>query len=130
MADTIRLVGDTQRAYAKRRVDEAPTGYVVKIAAETRRDRQNAKMHAMIADLRKQVPEHAVYSAEDTKLRFLDALGAELCFLPKLEGQGMFPVGLKSSTLTVEQFAMLITIIYAEGDKHGVVWSEPAQAAA
>lgn len=125
MAETIHLVGDVQRQHAKRKVDEAPPGSVVKIGAETRRDAQNRKMHAMIADLRRQVPEHAVFSAEDTKLRFLDALGAELCFLPKLEGQGLFPVGLRSSTLTVQQFAALIELIYAEGAKHDVKWSGP-----
>jgi len=39
----------------------------------------------------------------------------------------MFPVGLRSSTLTVEQFSGLVELIYAYGAKHGVVWSEPKQ---
>ena len=46
-------------------------------------------------------------------------------FLPALEGEGMFPVGLRSSTLTVQQFSALVELIYAFGAKHDVRWSEP-----
>jgi hypothetical protein len=45
-----------------------------------------------------------------------------------LEGEGMFPIGLRSSTLTVAQFAGLIELIFAFGAKHGVRWSEPEAA--
>lgn len=123
-AKTIRLLGDSQRAYARRCIDEAPAGYVCKIAAETRRDAQNRKLWPMIHDLRQQVPALASYSADDIKLRFLNALGVEMRFLPALEGEGMFPVGLRSSTLTVQQFAGLIELLYAYGAKHGVQWTE------
>ncbi len=127
MAETIRLTGPAQRTFAKQKIDEAPDGYVVKIAAETRRDAQNRKLWPMLADIQKQVSGFDVYSAEDIKLRFLNALGVEMRFLPELEGQGMFPVGLRSSTLTVHQFAGLITILYEFGERHGVEWSEPVQ---
>lgn len=127
---SIRLVGDTQRAYAKRCIDEAPAGWVAKIGAETRRDAQNRKLWPMLQDLQRQVPEMAGYALDDIKLRFLNALGTELRFLPELEGQGMFPVGLRSSTLTVQQFSGLVELIYAFGAKHGVVWSDPESHAA
>lgn len=127
---SIRLVGQSQRDFAKQMIDAAPAGYVVKIAAETRRDAQNRKLWPMIADLQRQVPEMAGYSAEDIKLRLLNALGTELRFLPALEGQGMFPVGMRSSTLTVEQFSGLIELIHAFGAKHNVRWSEPQSNAA
>lgn len=127
---SIRLVGQSQRDFAKQMIDAAPAGYVVKIAAETRRDAQNRKLWPMIADLQQQVPEMAGYSAEDIKLRLLNALGTELRFLPALEGQGMFPVGMRSSTLTVEQFSGLIELIHAFGAKHNVRWSEPQSHAA
>jgi len=125
MAKSIRLVGPRQREYAKQMIDDAPDGYVVKVAKETRRDAQNRKMHAMIRDIRRHVPDMAAFSAEDTKLRFLDALGSELRFLPKIEGQGHFPVGLRSSTLTVQQFAFLIELLYIYGNRNDVRWSEP-----
>lgn len=120
-----RLVGPVPRENAKRAIDEAPEGHVVKIGAETRRDAQNRKMYAMIRDIQRGAPEMAVFNADDIKLRFLDALGAELRFLPKLEGQGMFPCGLKSSTLTVAQFNGLIDLLYEYGARKGVVWTEP-----
>jgi hypothetical protein len=124
------LVGDTQRAYAKRLIDEAPAGYVVKIAAETRRDAQNRKLWPMLLDIQRQVPEMLLFTTEDIKLRFLNALGVEMRFLPALEGQGSFPIGLRSSLLTVEQFSGLIELLYAYGAKHGVRWTEPLEKAA
>lgn len=106
-------------------IDKAPTGWVMKLAAPTRSDDQNRKLWALIADIQRQVPEMATYSAEDIKNRFLHALGAEMRFLPELEGAGVFPVGSRSSTLTVEQFSGLIELIYAYGSKHNVIWSGP-----
>lgn len=125
MAKTIRLVGDTQRAYAHRCVEEAPLGHVVKIAEETRRDAQNRKLWPMIKDIQDQVAGMEIYSAEDMKLRFMDALGSELRFLPKLEGAGMFPVGARSSELTVQQFSGLIELLFKFGAEHGVQWTDP-----
>ena len=127
-AQYVRLVGDTQRAFAKRVIDAAPAGYVVKIAAETRRDAQNRKLWPMLQDIQRQVPGFAEFSTEDIKHRFMNALGTEMRFLPALEGQGQFPVGLRTSTLTVEQFSGLVELIYAFGAKHGVRWSEPQSA--
>ncbi len=123
----VRLVGDRQRDHAKHLIDEAPAGFVVKIAAETRRDAQNRKLWPMLKDIQRQVPGFETYSTEDIKHRFLNALGTEMRFLPELEGQGMFPVGLRSSTLTVQQFSGLVELIYAFGAKHGVRWSEPVE---
>ena len=127
MADTFRLVNDRVRYNAKRAIDEAEDGTVVKLGAETRRDAQNRKMWPMLQDLQRQVERFRTFSLEDLKLRFLNALGVEMRFLPTLEGEGMFPVGMKSSELTVRQFAGLIELIYAEGAKHNVRWSEPVK---
>lgn len=128
MADTVRLLGDTQKEYAKGLIDAAPTSpvMVMKLAEETRTDAQNRLMWPLIADLRKQVPEHAIYTAEQTKLRFLDALGEEMVFLPKIAGAGLFPVGQRSSTLTKAQFTLLIELIFMEGNRCGVQWSRKA----
>lgn len=129
-AISVRLIGDTQRAYAKRLIDGADHGYVMKLGAETRRDAQNRKLWPMLKDIQQQVPGFGEYSTEDIKHRFMNALGTEMRYLPALEGQGHFPVGLKTSTLTVEQFSGLVELIYAFGAKHGVRWSEPQQNAA
>lgn len=125
MTRGIRLTGPRQKEWAKQQIDIAPLGSVVKIGAPTRSDEQNRKLWPMLQDIRRQVPGMEAFTADDIKLRFLNALGTEMRFLPELEGQGIFPVGLRSSTLTKEQFAGLIELLYAFGAKHGVEWSEP-----
>ena len=127
MTSTIRITGDKQREYACRRVREAPVGYTVKIAEETRSDEQNRLMWPLIADMQKQIPELGKRSADDCKLQFLHALGQEMRFLPELEGGGMFPVGQRSSTLSKAQFTGLIELMFAYGARHGVQWSRKSQ---
>jgi len=122
-AQTIRLASPVQRDLAKRHIDQAPDGYVVKIAAETRRDAQNRALWPKLADIQKQVDGFAMFSLDDIKNRFLNALGVEMRFLPNLEGEGMFPVGMRSSTLTVAQFAGLLALVDEFGSRKGVVWS-------
>lgn len=124
---TFGLVTPAQRAYAKRMVDAAAADDIVRIGKETRSEEQNRKLWPMLKDLRDQVPGLGEYSTDDIKLRILNELGIEMRFLPCLESQGAFPVGLRSSTLTKEQFSGLIEMIYAYGAKHGVRWSEPVQ---
>lgn len=123
----VRLVGDSQRDYAVRLIRESNDGDVMRLGAETRSDEQNRKLWPMLTDIQRQVPGMETYAANDIKLRFLNALGVEMRFLPALEDEGMFPVGLRSSTLTKAQFSGLIELIYAYGAKHGVEWSEPQQ---
>lgn len=123
MTHNIRLVGDKQRQYAVKCVLDAPTGHVVTIREETRTQEQNRLMWPLIADIQNQVEETKVYAADDMKLRFLNALGKEMRFLPELEGGGMFPVGQRSSLLSKPQFSALIEIIYAWGARHDVQWS-------
>ena len=121
----IFLIGDSQKAYAKRLIDDAPSDYVCKLGKATRSDLQNRKLWPMLQDLKRQVPEMSPYTTDQIKLRFLNALGMEMQFLPALEGEGMFPVGLRSSTLTKAQFAGLIELIYAYGAKRDVRWTDP-----
>ena len=127
MADTVRLVGPRQRAHAHKLIDEAPDGSVMKLGAETRRDAQNRLLWPLIADIQAQVEGCATFNAEDMKLRFMNALGKEMRFLPELEGGGVFPVGQRSSLLTVGQFAALVELIYAYGAKYGVKWTAPRE---
>jgi hypothetical protein len=122
----IFLLGPSQKAYAKRLIDEASPDMVCRLGKVTRSDKQNRKLWPMIADLKRQVPDMTPFTAEQIKLRFLNALGVEMQFLPAIEGQGVFPVGLRSSTLTKEQFAGLIELLYAYGAQHNVQWTDPA----
>lgn len=120
---TIKLTSDYARERAKDLIDRAPYGYTVIIGEETRSQEQNRLLWPLIADIQQQVPEMATYSADDIKLRFLNALGTEMRFLPELEGAGMFPVGQRSSTLSKQQFTALIELLFAFGERNGVRWS-------
>lgn len=124
---TMRLDTPARKAYAKRLIDAANEDDLARIGKETRSEEQNRKMWPMLADLRSQVEWLNGFTTDDIKLMFLNKLGAELRFLPTLERQGMFPVGLKSSTLTKEQFTGLIELIYQLGAEEGVTWSEPVK---
>lgn len=121
---SVRLIGQTQRQYAHELIDTAPLGHVMRLGAETRRDAQNRKLWPMLQDIQQQVPDMRTFSQDDIKSRFLNALGTEMRFLPTLENDGMFPVGLRSSTLTVAQFSGLIELLYQYGAQHGVRWSD------
>jgi hypothetical protein len=123
VTETIRLTGPTQRATAHRAIDAAPDGYVVKIGEETRRDAQNRLLHAVLGDIRKQIPDMQQYTIEQIKLRFMDAFSSEVAYLPKLDGAGFFPVGQRTSTLSVSQFSGLMELVFAYGAKNGVRWS-------
>ena len=120
---TIHLINAQVREHAKRLIDQAPDGWVARIGEATRTDEQNRLMWPLIADLQRDIPEMATYAADDVKLRFLNALGQEMRFLPALEGAGVFPVGQRSSTLSKSQFSALIELMFAYGAKHGVRWS-------
>lgn len=110
---------------ARRWLQNPPADCVVRFGKATRSDKQNRWLWPHLQDLQRQVPEMAAYSLDDIKLRFLNALGVEMRFLPVLEGEGAFPVGLKSSTLTKMQFAGLQELILKFGAERQVKWSEP-----
>ena len=127
---TIKLSTRQARQRAHALIDAAPEGYVCAIGEETRTQEQNRLLWPLIADIQAQVPSMQPFSADDIKLRFLNALGIELRFLPELEGAGMFPVGQRSSTLSKTQFSGLIELLFAYGAKHGVRWSDKSQGTA
>jgi hypothetical protein len=123
---TIWLSSKAARQRAQALIDSAPEGYVVKITAPTRTDEQNKALWGRIKDLREQVPGMAEFTPDDVKNRFMHALGCEMRFLPELDGAGMFPVGFRSSLLTVEQFGALLTLMDEFGARHGVQFQEAA----
>lgn len=103
-------------------VDQAPEGYVCVLREETRNDRQNRAMWGYIKQLRDALPDtFGKFAPEDCKLRLLNALGAEMRFLPELDGQGLFPIGYRSSVLTIEQFSALLELIHVYAANHGVI---------
>jgi hypothetical protein len=127
---TAILRGDVQRAFAKRLIDKAPVDAVVTIREATRSTDQNAKMWAMLSDISRAKPEGRRWTPETWKAAFMHVLGHQIQFCEGLDDSGPFPVGFRSSRLTVRQMADLITTIQEYGDRHGVAWSDNWQVAA
>lgn len=120
----IILVGPTQRAYAARCVAEAPPDAVVSITKPTRTNAQNAKLWAMLADVARAEPEGRKWVKETWKAAFMHALGHQIQFAEGLDGSGPFPLGFRSSALTVDKMSGLIEAIYDYGSRHSVEWTE------
>lgn len=129
MTQTAILRGPAQRAFAKQLIDKAPDNAVVRVSAPTRSLEQNAKMHAMLSDLSRAKPEGRRHTPDVWKAIMMQACGHASQFEFGLDGQP-FPLGFRSSRLTVSQMSDLIEFMYAYGAEHEVQWSEPVSEAA
>lgn len=125
MAQTIILHGNPQRSFAKQLIDRAPAGAVVTVREATRNADQNAKMWAMLSDISRAKPEGRLWTPETWKAAFMHTLGHQVQFCEGLDNSGPFPLGFRSSRLTVRQMADLITVIDEYGSRHGVQWTDP-----
>lgn len=123
---TVILRGAAQRGLAHKLIDAAPVGAVVNVKEATRNADQNARMWAMLSDVARSKPEGRMWTTDTWKAAFMHSLGHQCRFAEGLDGSGPFPVGFRTSRLTVRQMADLITVISEYGDRHGVRWSEPS----
>lgn len=129
MAQTVILRGTSQRDFAKRLIDMAPADAVVSIREATRSNDQNAKLWAMLSDISRAMPEGRRWTPETWKAAFMHVLGHQVQFCEGLDNSGPFPLGFRSSRLTVKQMADLITLAQEYGDRHGIQWTDKEQAA-
>ncbi len=106
-------------------IEAAPDGAVLNIQEGARTLDQNSKLWACISDVARAKPEGRVYPTHIWKALFMAEAGFKPIFEPSLDGQGVIPIGYKSSRLNKREFADLITAVLAYGDQHGVKWSEP-----
>lgn len=105
-------------------VRRAGHGFRVTISMPKRSTEQNDKMWAMLTDVARAKPEGRNWTPETWKCAFMHYLGHQVLFAEGLDGCGPFPVGFRSSKLTVGQMSDLITCIYKYGDEHGVEWKD------
>jgi len=127
---TVRLVGDRQRAFAHQLIDKAPADAVVNVREATRSTEQNAKMWAMLSDIARAKPMGRVLKSEGWKALFMDMIDKKPSWEPNLDGTGVVCIGYKSSHLNKAEMSDLIESMYAFGAEHGVRWSEPPERAA
>lgn len=125
MTQTVILAGLSQRAFAKQLIDRAPANAVVSVREATRSTEQNDKMWAMLSDVSRAKPEGRRWTPETWKCAFMHSLGHQVQFCEGLDNSGPFPLGFRSSRLSVRQMADLITVIQEYGDRHGVHWTDP-----
>lgn len=125
MSDGQTLILGSNRETAHRVIDCAPAGSVVNVKPPRRTLDQNAKLWAMLSDVSRAKPEGRTLTPDVWKALFLHALDHAQRFEMALDGNGMVPVGFRSSRLTKAQMADLLTIIDEYGARHGVQWSNP-----
>jgi hypothetical protein len=86
---------------------------------------QNSALWAALGDIARQRDYHGLkLSPDDWKLLFLDALDRETRMVPNLDGTGMVGLGRSSSSLSVEEFTGLLSLVYEWGNRNGIVWSD------
>ena len=128
MAQTVIIRGQSQRDLAKRLIDAAPIDAIVSVKEATRNEDQNALMWVLLSDISRAKPNGRRHTPDMWKALMMKACGHHVQFLEGLDGEP-FPIGFRSSRLTVKQMADLITFILAYGDENGVAWSQQREAA-
>jgi hypothetical protein len=90
---------------------------------------QNALMWALLSEIARAKPEGRVLPVETWKALFMHSAGFKCTFEPSLDGQGVVPLGFKSSRLRKAEFSDLIEAIRAYAAEHGVALSDERNAA-
>ena len=112
MADKPCIILRTRqdRGRAVRWIENAPDGTVVEFKQKGRSSDQNAAMWSVLTQINRQRPTHngVKMSAVLWKAVMMEACGIEVLWLPKLDGNGAFPFGYRSSKLTVSEMSDLI----------------------
>lgn len=125
------LQSEADRNRAANWAQKAPPGTRVEFKQPKRTTDQNARMWAMLTDIARQLPWHGVkLSPDDWKLIFLDALKREMRLAPNIDGTGFVNLGRSSSDLSKSEMSDLMELMSEFGARHGVVWSDPRDAAA
>jgi len=125
---TVILVGDIQRAFAKRLIDAAPAGAVVNVRQATRTIDQNDLMWALLSDLSRAKPQGRKETPDMWKAIIMKACGHAVQFTMGIDGEP-FPVGYRTSKLTKAQMSDLIEFIYSFGAENGVIFNDQRNAA-
>lgn len=99
-------------------------GWTVEFREAKRTDPQNKRFWELLGRVASRMELNGQkFDAESWKCIFLTAMGHEMQFLPMLEKPGFFPVGFRSSKLTVGEMADLQTFIESWCAEKGVdIW--------
>lgn len=119
---TILLTTTANRDLAARWCRTADAGTTVEFRAPRRTDQQNRLLWAALTTLARLRPFHnGVKMNPDTyKAMFMHALGHEMRFIPTMDGDGVFPLGLRSSRLTIPEMSDLIELLHVFAAREGI----------
>jgi hypothetical protein len=124
MVRPVRLLGKVQREFAKTLIDGADAGWIMTLKEPNRTNDQNARFWAMLTDLSEQMPMGIVETADGWKHLVMHAAGFECQFMQGLDKRP-FPVGFRSSRMTVREMRLLMDWMETFAAEQGVVWTEP-----
>ena len=102
-------------------------GTIVEFRKKTRSHEQSAKMHAMLGEVSAQVVWYGQKrSVEDWKNMFTASL-RKAQVVPGIDPGTVVPLGIHTSTMTVDEMSNMIEAIYAFGadPEHPVVFKDP-----
>lgn len=131
----ILLRDTTDKALAKRWIDQSPLGSRIQFKGPQRSLEQNDRFWAMLTDVARQYrgPGERRYTTDELKTAFLTAYaeetGAEVKYIPAVHRAGLIPCGRSSSDLSVSEMTGLIEWMFAWGAENGIAWSDPTQRA-
>ncbi len=126
---TIILATRAHRQRAHALIDAAPEQAVVNVAAPRRTNDQNALLWALLSEISRAKPQGRSLTPDVWKALFMHEAGFKCTFEPTLDGQGVVPLGFKSSRLRKAEFSELIEAINAFAAEHGIGLSEHREAA-
>ena len=127
---TIILSGQVRKEQAHKVLAHAPAGSVFKIEPPIRSKDQNARLHAMITDVARQVEwagaKRNVEAWKDIFSAALRSANHGLDVVPGING-GFVLLGMHTSRMTVAEMNDLMTLIEAFGAEHGVEFHDSDQ---
>lgn len=100
-------------------------GTIVEFRKSTRSHEQNAKMHAMLGEVSDQVVWYGhKLKVEDWKNMFTASL-RKASVVPGIDPGTVVPLGIHTSTMTIDEMSNMIELIYAFGAENNVTFKEP-----
>lgn len=124
---TVTIQGPQEREQIARWARNVEAGTVVTFRKKSRSTEQNAKLHAMLGEVSAQVEWYGQkLDLDDWKDMFTASL-RHARVVPGIDKGTFVPLGMHTSTLTIEEMSNLIELIYAFGAEHGVVFKDPKE---
>lgn len=109
-------------------LEAGPVEVVLRRPGKGRSAEQNRRLWAVLSDVSRQVEWYGRYLPKEAWKDIFTAALERQDVVPGLEG-GFVMIGGRTSKMTKQRFADLLTLIDAFGADHGVKWSDPALAA-